>query len=123
MDTNPAAEKVLDEASPATPTPGNNSGTGKHASLPPGARGWCWGALLLGGVWAIRHRVWIGLFAFVPVLGWPVAILLGYKGRKLAWQATHWPDVATFNETQALWTISGIAFHAALLLLISLLFG
>lgn len=76
-------------------------------SVPSGIRGWSWGAFFLGPMWAARHRVWIGLFALVPVLGIVFAILLGAKGREWAWKANRWKSVAEFNVVQRKWSIYG----------------
>ena len=71
-------------------------------------RGWCWGAFFLTWIWAIRHRVWIGLLAFVPYLNILVALYLGAKGRELAWTKGKWESVEQFNRVQRSWTRWGI---------------
>ena len=78
------------------------------APLPAGIRGWCWGGFLLNCVWAIRFRVWWGLLALVPLLGLPVSIWLGIKGRELAWRRRPWTSVQAFNEAQRKWSIGGL---------------
>jgi len=43
----------------------NSSGTGAAAEIPPGVKGWSWGAFLLNWIWAIGNQTWIGLLAHV----------------------------------------------------------
>lgn len=90
-------------------------GTSTH--LPPGVAGWCWGGFLLNWIWAIRHRVWIGLLALVPYCGIGVAVFLGLKGRELAWTKGKWDSVEQFNQVQRSWTRWGVAFWLAFLIL------
>lgn len=75
--------------------------------LPAGIKGWCWGGFLLNWVWAIRFRVWLGLLAFVPLIGLAVPIWLGIKGRELAWRRGDWNSVQEFNDAQRKWSIGG----------------
>ena len=91
----------------------NTSGTGKNAEIPEGVKGWSWGACLLSAWWAIGNRTWIGLLAFVPYLGWILAIYLGWRGRELAWQNKKWDSVEHFNRVQKKWTVWGLALTAA----------
>lgn len=91
------------------------------ASIPAGVSGWCWGAFFLHGVWAIRNRVWIGLLAFIPLVGVVVAILLGFKGRTWAWRKGHWTDLDAFNRQQRRWSISGASLFAVVIIAVLLL--
>lgn len=50
--------------------------------------GWSWGACLMAPVWAVRFRVWIGLAALIPVIGWfTIPFYMGKRGRRFAWNA------------------------------------
>ena len=73
--------------------------------VPPELAGFSWAAFLWGGIWALGHRVWIGLLAFVPVLGLIMNVVLGVKGRQWAWRAGAVPDVERFNKSQRTWVI------------------
>ena len=74
--------------------------------LPPGVRGWSWGAFLLNGIWAIFNGpVWVGLLAFVPYFGLIMAIVLGVKGREWAWRAKRWESVDHFQQVQRAWSV------------------
>ena len=55
--------------------------------MPRELEGFSWAAFLWGGIWAAAHRVWIGLLAFVPLVGFFMSIVLGVKGREWAWRA------------------------------------
>lgn len=98
----------------ATPTApvasdeGNTSGLGKGHPIPPGVKGWSWGAFLLNLIWSIGNRTWIGLLVLVPVVGFVMNILLGVKGREWAWQNKRWESVEHFNRVQKNWSIAGL---------------
>lgn len=92
-------------------TPDNNSGCGQifdtSIAVPPQIKGWNWGALLLPGIWAPFNRVWIGLLAWIPYVGWIVAIWLGLKGNEYAWKSKRWASIEQFREHQQNWAIAG----------------
>lgn len=73
-------------------------------SIPQGVKGWSWGAFLLSPFWAIGNRTWIGLLAFIPYVGWAMAIVLGFKGREWAWKNKKWRDVEHFRSVQKRWS-------------------
>lgn len=75
------------------------------SSMPRELEGFSWAAFLWGGFWAVGYRVWIGLLAFVPVLGFVMNIALGLNGRRWAWRAGAVPDVERFNKSQRNWVI------------------
>lgn len=89
---------------------GNGSGTGTTAVLPEELRGFNWGAFSLGGIWAINHNAWMGLLAFVPYLGYIMAIILGIRGNEWAWQNRHWESVEQFKQVQSAWEKPGIIY-------------
>jgi len=93
---------------PAPPTP---------EGIPDGVKGWSWGAFFLNGIWAIGNRTWIGLLAFVPYLGWLVAIWLGFKGREMAWKNKQWDSLEHFNRVQRRWSQWGVGIMIAAALL------
>ncbi len=74
------------------------------SDIPDEVRGWSWGAFLLNWIWAIGNKTWIGLLAFVPYLGFIMAIVLGFKGREWAWKNNDWESVEHFNEVQKRWS-------------------
>ena len=86
----------------------NTSGQGKDAILPDGVKGWSWGALLLNWIWAISNKTWIGLLAFIPYIGFIVAIILGVNGREWAWRNKKWDDLEHFNRVQKRWSKWGV---------------
>lgn len=85
--------------------------------IPDGVKGWSWGAFFLNGIWAIGNRTWIGLLAFVPYLGWLVAIWLGFKGREMAWKNKQWDSLEHFNRVQRRWSQWGVGIMIAAALL------
>lgn len=76
--------------------------------VPPGVKGWSWGAFLLNWVWAIGNSTWIGLLALVPYVGLVVAIWLGVKGREMAWKNRHWDSYEHFDRVQRRWSAWGV---------------
>jgi hypothetical protein len=86
----------------------NNSGGGKSIELPPGVKGWSWGAFLWNWLWSIFNKTWIGLLAILPYVGFIVAIYLGVKGRELAWRNKRWESLEHFNRVQRSWSKWGV---------------
>lgn len=110
----------------------NNSGQGGlfdiSVPVPEEIKGWNWGAFLLTPFWLISNRVWIGIFAFVPIVGVWVAIALGIKGNEWAWKSRRWESLDSFQTHQKRWAIAAaiagisvnlIFWHLGILLLLS----
>ena len=76
--------------------------------MPDGIKGWSWGAFFLNWIWAIGNRTWIGLLAFIPYVGFIMAIVLGIKGREWAWKNKEWESVEHFNRVQKKWSYWGV---------------
>lgn len=77
-------------------------------TIPDGIKGWSWGAFLLGPIWAIGNKTWIGLLALVPYAGFIMSIVLGFKGREWAWKNKQWDSVEHFNRVQKKWSFWGV---------------
>ncbi len=58
----------------------NNSGQGRGIEIPNGIKGWSWGAFLFNWIWAVFNKVWIGLLALVPFVGFMLAMIFIYLG-------------------------------------------
>lgn len=93
-------------------------GNNNQSEIPNGIKGWSWGAFLLNGIWAIGNKTWIGLLAFVPVFGFVMAIMLGFKGREWAWKNKQWESLEHFNRVQKKWS-----FWAVVTIIIVFLLG
>lgn len=87
---------------------GNNSGQGEK-EYPEGVKGWSWGAFCLNWIWACFNKSYIGLLAFIPYIGFFVAIYLGIKGREMAWRNKRWGNIEHFNRVQKRWSVWGLA--------------
>jgi hypothetical protein len=87
----------------------NTSGMGNDHPLPDGIKGWSWGAFLLNWIWAIGNKTWVGLFAFLPYIGFIFQLILGVKGREWAWRNKRWESVEHFNRVQRKWSIWGLS--------------
>ena len=111
----------LKESQISTAEVENSSGQGKSAIVPDEIRGWNWGASLFGWIWAIGNNKYdmaayglaVAIFSFVlGPLGWlaqlVIAIILGVKGNKWAWQSKKWNSIEHFRKTQKTWTRWGI---------------
>lgn len=73
-----------------------------------GVKGWSWGAFLFTPFWAVGNRVWVGLLALVPVIGFIVSIYMGAKGRELAWKSKKWRDFDHFSSVQRNWSVVAV---------------
>jgi serine/threonine protein kinase len=99
----------------------NNSGCGlknRVEKVPEAIKGWNWGAFLVPWIWLWQNRVWSGLFCFLPIIGFPMAITLGIKGNEWAWKSRHWRSIQQFKEYQRSWAIAGILFAAPISILL-----
>jgi serine/threonine protein kinase len=92
----------------------NNSGCGINSPepVPDEILGWNWGAFLLPWLWLWTNQVWVGLFCFVPQIGWFMAIAMGAKGNEWAWKSRQWRNIEHFKEHQRGWAIAGILIGA-----------
>ena len=90
----------------------NNSGCGglfdALIPVPDEIKGWNWGAFFMPYLWPLTNKVWIGLLALVPQVGWLVAIALGAKGNEWAWKSRKWRSIEQFKAHQRGWTIAGL---------------
>ncbi|CAB5079282.1 hypothetical protein D3OALGA1CA_2362 [Olavius algarvensis associated proteobacterium Delta 3] len=93
----------------------NTSGGGKTAIIPPEIKGWNWGAFLLNFIWAIGNRTWIGLFSILPIVGYVMPIILGYKGSEWAWRNKRWESIDHFKSVQRSWAVWGTVVMILLL--------
>ena len=86
-------------------------------ALPPEIVGWNWGGFLLSWMWAIRNRVWAGLWALfpLPAVFIAVSIILGVKGTEWSWGSGRWSSVAEFKRSQRRWAIGGVIFWVVLI--------
>ncbi|WP_250122968.1 hypothetical protein [Chroococcidiopsis sp. CCMEE 29] len=103
------------------PAPVNNSGQGgifDHSiQVPDEIKGWNWGAFLLPSLWLFPNRVWIGLLAWTPYVGWIMSFVLGVKGNEWAWKSRKWSSGSAFKAHQRAWTIWGLIIHGSFLTL------
>lgn len=82
--------------------------------LPPGVKGWSWGAFLLNWIWALGNKTWWGTLALVPYLGFLVALYLGFKGRELAWRNNKWDSYEAFDAAQKRWSFWGVTITSTI---------
>lgn len=85
--------------------------------IPPGVRGWSWGAFLLNVIWAIGNRTWIGLLMFVPYVCFVMPFVLGFNGREWAWKNRRWESIEQFNRVQREWTQTGIGIACIIIVM------
>ncbi|MGB7442418.1 MAG: serine/threonine-protein kinase [Coleofasciculaceae cyanobacterium] len=100
----------------------NNSGQGglfnSSVPVPDEIKGWNWGAFLMPWFWALTNNVWVGLLAFVPQIGWIIAIALGVRGNELAWKSRKWRSLEQFKAHQRGWAIAGTLLGVPLSLML-----
>lgn len=86
----------------------NTSGRGSGFVVPEEIKGWSWGAFFLNWIWGIGNSVWLALLCFVPFVSLVMPFVLGFKGRKWAWQAKRWDSIEHFKKNQRAWDIAGV---------------
>jgi hypothetical protein len=84
-------------------------GVSDQPVVPQELQGFSWAAFLWGGIWAVTYRVWIGLFAFVPILGLIMNVVLGMRGAEWAFRKGSIPDVGRYKSAQRNWVIAWVA--------------
>jgi hypothetical protein len=86
----------------------NTSGLGKDSEVPSEIQAWNWGAFFLNALWGLFNRTYIALLAILPIIGIPLAFVLGFKGNEWAWQNKRWKSIEQFQRVQKRWAICGI---------------
>ena len=107
----------------------NTSGMGKDYPVPEEvAKGFNWGACLLGWIWGIGNKTYITflslVFSLIPLIGGFIILGLiiwfGIKGNTWAWQNKHFDSVEAFHSYQSKWaTASFIIFVLSLVYFIA----
>ncbi len=96
----------------------NTSGMGDASVIPPGVKGWSWGAFCLSWIWGIGNSVFIALLFFVPIVNIVMLFVLGFKGREWAWRKRRWLSVEEFRRVQRRWSIAGLLLWGAMIVLL-----
>jgi hypothetical protein len=118
----PQTPTIADPMAPSTPpqtepSNENTSGKGSGFVVPEEIKGWSWGAFLLSWIWGIGNSVWLALLCFVPVVSLVMPFVLGFEGRKWAWQAKRWDSIEHFKKTQRNWDIAAVIIFVSLFVL------
>lgn len=87
--------------------PAPRTGPAARVEFPAELNKFSWGAFLMNWIWAIFHKVWIGLLAIIPIFGIPVIFYLGFKGNERAWRARPWRSIQDFQASQRKWAVAG----------------
>lgn len=69
---------------------------------------WNWGAFLLTWIWGAGNNIWIALLALIPGVHLVMAIILGLRGTRMAWEKNRFLDLKEFVKIQKIWTKWGI---------------
>lgn len=111
--------KQIHETAPQCPHCGAIHGNenNKIKEIPPGVKGWSWGAFFLNWIWAIGNKTWIGLLAIIPLVGIIMVIILGFKGREWAWKNKEWESIEHFNHVQKKWSYWGVAIFSSMIVI------
>ncbi len=94
----------------------DNKVNATDAAAPAATGRWNWGAFLMTWIWGLGNGTYIALLALIPVLNLVMAIILGIKGGKWAWQNRRWENIDHFTRVQGLWTAFGFGLLAGCLL-------
>jgi heme/copper-type cytochrome/quinol oxidase subunit 2 len=88
----------------------NTSGQGKQAVLPSELSGWSWnwGAFMMNWLWGIFNKTYIALLIFIPLVGFVMLFVLGFKGNAWAWRNKRWDSLDHFRRVQRKWAIWGV---------------
>ncbi len=98
----------------------NTSGEGKGAVVPDEVKGWNWGGFLLGVIWGVGNRTYISFLILVPLLGFLMLFVLGFKGSEWAWRNKRWESVEHFKRVQKKWAWWGFGVQVAFFVIIML---
>ena len=97
---------------------GNTSGQGSASIVPEEVRRWSWGAFGFTWLWGMFNNTWIALLALIPLVGFVMIFVLGFKGSEWAWRNKRWESVEQFRRVQRRW---GIAYLILILIAVVLL--
>lgn len=86
----------------------NTSGGGKDVAVPPEIDRWNWGAFFWNWIWGLGNRVYVALWALVPLVGLIFIFVLGAKGNSWAWRNKRWESISHFKRTQRRWAWSAL---------------
>ena len=86
-------------------------------AVPPGIQGWSWGAFLFNWIWGIFNGTWLALLCLIPIVGFVMAFVLGFKGREWAWRNKKWESVEHFQRVQRAWSAWAVALTAGTFLI------
>jgi len=84
------------------------------------------GGLMLGFIYLISVRaysklLWILLLSFIPVLNMAIAIIIGLKGRRWAWESGKWSNLDELKIRQGFMDGLGIVLIVLVILVVWLL--
>lgn len=79
--------------------------------------GWNWGAFVFTWIWGLNHKAYLTLLAFVPYVGFAVAIWSGIKGNQWAWDSGRFRTVEEMQACQAVWRTWAIAWFFGIMLI------
>lgn len=86
----------------------NNAGPNAHMSTPPSINKFSWGGFVFAWLWGIFNGVYWSLLSLIPIVNIIVIFVLGFRGRRSAWQNKRFASVAEFERTQKNWDTAGI---------------
>jgi len=98
----------------------DTTGDAKGAAVPSEAKRWNWGAFLLTWIWGLGNGTYIALLALLPIVNIVMAVILGIKGGRWAWENRRWAGVEQFTRVQELWTAFGFGLLAGCLLVLAI---
>ena len=77
-----------------------------------------WGAFSLTMIWGIGNRCYITLLCLVPIVGFIMPFVAGFKGNGWALKNNYYRDMDEFAQVQDTWNAAGFV-----LFIIKLIFG
>lgn len=76
-----------------------------------------WGAFSLTLIWGIGNRCYITLLCLVPIVGFIMPFVAGFKGNAWAYENNRYRDMEEFSQVQDTWNRAGFVCFIAQLLI------
>ena len=76
-----------------------------------------WGAFSLTLIWGIGNRCYITLLCLVPIVGFVMPFVAGFKGNAWAYENNRYRDMEEFSQVQDTWNRAGFVCFIAQLLI------
>lgn len=98
------------------------SGATPDTGTPTDLNKFSWGGFIFGWLWGLFNGVYWSLLTWIPFVNIVVLFVLGFKGRRSAWESRKFSSVADFERTQHGWDVAGIIVFVLNIILVFFVF-